>query len=174
MNLKYLVVGLSFTLPLVYFMGRGFDFNPNKIDSPLIGKAAPDFRLTTLGGGEAGLADIKGGKPAVVNFWATWCVPCRQEHPLLQKAAQRYGEKVQFYGIVYQDTEDKIRDWLGPAGSVYPTLVDMGSRTAIAYGVYGVPETFFVDRNGVVLDKYAGPLPSAYLIGMIEKLLGAS
>lgn len=170
-NWKYLGIGLVLVLPMLYFLARGFEFDPRRIDTPLIGKPAPAFRLPVLGGGERGLED-RAGKPAVMNFWATWCVPCRQEHPLLQQAARVYGDRVEFTGIVYIDTEEKIRQWLGPGGSVYPILIDDRTRTAIAYGVSGVPETFFIDRDGTMIEKYNGPLPAAYLRAMLEKLAG--
>jgi cytochrome c biogenesis protein CcmG/thiol:disulfide interchange protein DsbE len=172
MNLKYLVLGLLLVMPLLYFLGRGFEFDPKEIKSPLIGKEAPVFSLPVLGSTETMALSSYRGKPVVVNFWATWCVPCKQEHGLLLQAAARYGENVQFIGIVYQDTEEKIKAWLGSQGTAYPTLIDMGSRAAIAFGVYGVPETFFLDSQGIIVDKYAGPLPAAYLVDRLEHLLG--
>lgn len=172
MNWKYLFLGALFTVPLLYFLGRGFEFDPHRIDAPIIGRTAPVVTLPVLGGGERSVTSNT--QPVILNFWATWCVPCREEYPLLKEAAKRYGDKVQFLGVVYQDTEAAIQKLLGPGGAPYPTLIDTGSRTAIAYGVSGVPETFFITRSGVVLDKYSGPLPADYLVSMIEKLLESS
>lgn len=170
MNWKYLSVGLVLVVPLLYFLGRGFDFDPKEIQSPLVGKPAPELTLPALGGQTYQVSALK-GTPVVLNFWATWCVPCKQEHELLQQAAAHYEGKVQFLGVVYQDTEEKIRAWLGPTGSKYPTLLDIGSRGAIGYGVYGVPETFFINRAGVIVEKFAGPVSAQYLVATVEKLI---
>ena len=171
MNWKYLLIGLVMVVPLLYFLGRGFEFDPKEIKSPLVGKPAPELALSAIGGGQNyDLMALK-GTPVIVNFWATWCVPCKQEHALLQQAATHYQGQVQFLGVVYQDTEEKIKAWLGPTGSAYPTLLDVGSKGAIAFGVYGVPETFFINRTGVIVEKYAGPVSAQYLVGQIERLI---
>lgn len=173
MNWKYLLVGLLFTTPLVYFLARGFEFDPHTIDSPLIGKPAPGFTLDPLGGGAPVTLASHSGTPVVLNFWATWCVPCQQEHAALQQAARTFAGKVAMYGIIYNDTSENIQLWLNRRGSAYPTLLDPGTRTAIGYGVYGVPETFFIDRKGTIVEKYAGPLDLGGILSRIEKLVGA-
>jgi cytochrome c biogenesis protein CcmG/thiol:disulfide interchange protein DsbE len=99
----------------------------------------------------------------VVNFVATWCRPCVAEHHILVAAAKKWGDRVRFLGVVYEDTDANILKFLKRGGSAYPTLVDVGGRTAIAYGVYGVPETFFISPAGTIDDKHAGPVSMARL-----------
>ena len=112
------------------------------------------------------------GKPVVMNFWATWCVPCYQEHPALVGAARALGKDVQFLGVVYEDDEARVGAFLEKRGSAYPSLLDDGGRTAIAYGVAGVPETFFIDAAGRVVEKYVGPLDPETIARLVAKASG--
>jgi cytochrome c biogenesis protein CcmG/thiol:disulfide interchange protein DsbE len=171
MNRTVLIVGavLTAALVLVLFLALGKD--PSAIDSPLIGKAAPDFALRAVGTGETiDLAKYR-GRPVVLNFWATWCRPCWDEHPVLTENARMLGGRVQFVGVVFQDNENKIIDFLRQRGWAYPTLVDQQGKTAIAYGVGGVPETFFLDANGKIVAKYAGPLSTDLLQSFVTKAM---
>ena len=102
------------------------------------------------------------GKVVVLNFWATWCAPCWEEHPVLNETARAHPE-VQFLGVVFQDEEAKIQDFLRRRGAAYPTVIDEGGRTAIAYGVGGVPETFILDANGTIVVKHDGPVSQEQL-----------
>jgi cytochrome c biogenesis protein CcmG, thiol:disulfide interchange protein DsbE len=160
MNRTVLIVGvvLAATLVGVLFLGLGND--PGKIKSPLLGKPAPTFALRQVGTQNTiDVAQLR-GKPVVINFWATWCGPCWEEHPVLVANARALQPNVQFLGVVFQDKEDKILSFLDQRGSSYPTVVDDAGKTAIAYGVGGVPETFFLDANGVVVAKHTGPMTS--------------
>jgi cytochrome c biogenesis protein CcmG, thiol:disulfide interchange protein DsbE len=160
MNRTVLIVGavLAATLVGVLFLGLGND--PGKIKSPLLGKPAPTFALRQVGTQNTiDVAQLK-GKPVVINFWATWCGPCWEEHPVLVANARALQPNVQFLGVVFQDKEEKILSFLDQRGSSYPTVVDDAGKTAIAYGVGGVPETFFLDANGVVVAKHTGPMTS--------------
>jgi cytochrome c biogenesis protein CcmG/thiol:disulfide interchange protein DsbE len=158
MNRTVVIVGLVIFAALVGVLFFALGKDPQAIDSPLVGKPAPPFALKQAGSGATlDLAQFR-GKPVVINFWATWCVPCYQEHPVLTQAAQIYGGQVQFIGVVFDDAEGKILDFLRQNGGAYPTLMDQGGKTSIAYGVGGVPETFFLDRNGTIVAKYTGPL----------------
>ncbi|MFZ5477435.1 MAG: TlpA family protein disulfide reductase [Myxococcota bacterium] len=168
MNWKYLIGGLAVVGPLVAVLAAGFGQDPRHFESPLVGKPAPDFALRTLDGEEVDLADLKGRK-VVLNFWATWCVPCQQEHPVLLAGAARHPDTA-FYGVVYQDEPGKIRAWLERHGSAYPTLVDEGSKVALAYGVYGVPETYLIDPSGVIRHKFVGPVDAATLNAQLEAM----
>ncbi len=170
MNRTILVVGAILTLPLVVFLGIGLTKDPFSIESPLIGKQAPVFTLVDLDGETLRLEDLK-GKPVVVNFWASWCQPCKIEHPVLLAAAQRYEGRVTFLGVIYQDDPDVMRRIVARTGAYGASLVDSDSRVAIAYGVYGVPETFLIDRQGVIAEKITGPVDPNTFFGKIEGLL---
>ena len=169
MNRTVLLVGvfIAAAVVAVLFMGLGKD--PQHIDSPLIGRVAPDFALKAVGTGQT--IDLKEfrGKPVVINFWATWCNPCWQEHPTLVANARMLQPNVQFLGVVFQDEESKIMNFLNERGSAYPTLVDEKGKTAIAYGVGGVPETYFLDANGKIVAKYEGPMTPDILQSYVAK-----
>lgn len=172
MNRKVLIAGLIIVIPFIVLLVMNLGRDPHKIDSPLIGKASPPFSLRQVG--TPAVVDIMSlrGKPVVLNFWATWCVPCYAEHPVLVAGARQYAGKAQFIGVVYDDQENKIVQFLAENGSSYPTLFDESGQTAIAFGVYGVPETFFLDADGKIVDKHVGPLDPATLEAKL-RLAGA-
>ena len=168
MNRRILAVGLLLTLPLVGVLvaGLGRDLT---VRSPLVGRPAPAFSLRPVGGGTPlGTAELR-GKPAVVNFWATWCVPCYQEHGVLTRAARALEGRVRFVGVVYEDSEENVMGFVREQGSSYPSLLDDDGKTAIAYGIFGVPETFFLDAGGTVVSKFVGPLDDARLAAELRK-----
>lgn len=169
---KALLFGLLLVLPLLGVLLAGLFHNPNDLGNALADKNAPPFSLPRLSDGEEVHLRQFDGQPLVVNFWATWCRSCPQEHPVLVDGARRYGGKVQFVGIAYEDRRDRLKSWLTRhGGATYPTLVDVGGKVAVAYGVYGVPETYFIDREGVVRSKHVGPLDPATLRVRIEEIL---
>jgi cytochrome c biogenesis protein CcmG/thiol:disulfide interchange protein DsbE len=169
MNKRVLAIGALVTLPLVGLLLMSLGRDPRKVDSPLIGKKAPDFRLVPVGGGEPVSLEALRGRTVVLNFWATWCVPCFEEHPVLTQAARVMGKDVTFLGVVYEDEEAKVVSFLKDQGKSYPTLQDDGGKTAIAYGVYGVPETYFISPDGMIADKYVGPLTPRTLKSLVDK-----
>lgn len=171
-NKKILYGGLLVLAPILWVFIRGFSLNPNVIDSPLIDQPAPTFELPRLTDGQMVSIDQLRGKPVVLNFWATWCQSCPYEHPYLVRISQTFGSNVQFVGVAYYDKNDAISSWLRRnGGSVYPTLVDIGGKAAIAYGVYGVPETYVIDRDGTVRFKHTGPIDPNQLVQQLESLL---
>jgi len=109
----------------------------------------------------------------VLNFWATWCVPCLQEHPALSEASHSFPE-VQFLGVVYEDDAARATSFVQERPSGYPSLLDPDGRTAIAYGVFGVPETFFIDGSGRIVEKFVGPLEPASIAALIARAKGAA
>lgn len=171
MNRTVLAVGIIIAAALVGILFLGLGKNPAEIRTPLIGKPAPAFALKEVGTGRTvDMASLK-GKPVIINFWATWCGPCWEEHPVLVANARMLQPNVQFLGVVFQDEESKILSFLQQRGSSYPTLVDERGKTAIAYGVGGVPETYFLDANGVIRAKYSGPMSSDILQENLQKAM---
>ncbi len=143
---------------LALLLGLGLRLNPREVPSPFIGKPAPAFALPQLGTPSKTLAaaDLK-GRVWVLNVWASWCAPCRDEHPLLVALA-REG-RVPIVGLDYKDDPRNADEWLRRLGNPYEAVaVDADGRAAIDWGVYGVPESFVVDREGVVRLKHVGPL----------------
>ncbi len=140
------------------FLAVGLNLNPREVPSPLIGKPAPDFTLPRLDDANQALSrqDLA-GKVWVLNVWASWCVPCREEHPLLVEFARQRA--VPLYGLNYKDKPTDAIAWLGRYGNPYTaTLSDLQGKVGIDWGVYGVPETFVIDKQGVVRFKHIGPL----------------
>jgi cytochrome c biogenesis protein CcmG, thiol:disulfide interchange protein DsbE len=154
--------------------GSRFGVDPTLVRSPLIGKPAPVQRLPYLERpGALSLAELR-GRVVVVNFWASWCVPCRKEHPDLLAAAAVYrGAGVRFVGVVYQDQPAAAKEFLDELGwgNGYAYVTDPGSRAAIDFGVFGVPETFFVDRRGVVVAKVTGRSTFPLLADILDQIL---
>jgi cytochrome c biogenesis protein CcmG/thiol:disulfide interchange protein DsbE len=155
--------------------------DPSKLPSALIGKPAPVINLPPVpqlvnvdGTPVAGFTTSKlaQGKPTVVNFWASWCVPCVQEHPLLVEIGKATGVAV--HGVNYKDQPDAARRFLGRYGNPYASVgQDLNGRAAIEWGVYGMPETFVVDGKGTIVYKHVGPITpeslKARVIPAIEK-----
>ncbi len=171
-----LAIGLVATGGLVAVLASGFQHDPHDIASPLINKPAPDFALPTLeldGSGKQATVKLseKRGEPVVVNFWATWCVPCQEENPTMIAVAKELSGKSAFYGVIYQDKPEAIDAWLNLHGRGYPTLIDSGSQTAIAYGVYGVPETFVIDKKGIIREKFTGGVSFDGLASVVSALI---
>jgi cytochrome c biogenesis protein CcmG/thiol:disulfide interchange protein DsbE len=151
-------VPLGIFLLLAVLLGVGLTLNPREVPSPFIGKPAPAFSLPQLKAGAPPFepAQMK-GQVWVLNVWASWCAPCREEHPLLVAAAR--DKRVPIVGLNYKDDPRNASDWLRKLGDPYQDIaVDRDGRVAIDYGVYGVPETFVIDRDGIVRLKHVGPL----------------
>jgi cytochrome c biogenesis protein CcmG/thiol:disulfide interchange protein DsbE len=139
--------------------------------APAVGAPVPGFTLTALDGSPLRLEDYR-GQVLVVNFFASWCSPCRQEAPAFQQTWNAYREQgVQFVGIAYQDAAAKAQAFLDEYDLTYPSAVDPGSRTARAYGVTGVPETYIIDQQGNLVRHYIGGVTQAELRSDLEMLL---
>lgn len=161
---------------LVFLMGFGLTRNDDYLPSPLVGEPAPAFSLEVLDEDRrVSLDDLK-GRPVVVNFWASWCLACIEEHPVLIRAWQRYRDRgVEMVGIVYQDTPENARQYIEKHGGGWTQLLDPKSRAAIDFGVYGVPETFFIGVGGTIIHKHLGPVTDSLMTDQIESMLaGAS
>jgi len=155
----FLIPAAVFVLLVVAFkVGLGID--PSVLPSPLIDQPAPQFALPPLHGEARGFssADLA-GHVSLVNTFASWCAPCRAEHPVLNALAQT--KRVPIYGINYKDKEDLALAWIAELGNPYTRIGADDGRVGIDWGVYGVPETFIVDRDGRIRYKHVGPLTPA-------------
>lgn len=162
MNRRALVI-VALLAALFVLLALGLRKDPREIPSPLIGKPAPDFRLPLLGEKDRFLApaDLQ-GKVWLLNVWASWCSACREEHPLLLELARR--RLLPIVGLDYKDAPDAAQAWLRQQGDPYTLRpVDADGRVGIDWGVYGVPETFVVDRQGVIRYKHIGPITAESL-----------
>ena len=169
-NMLVLAGGALFLLPMVVLFAVSFGNDPKALPSVLTNQPAPLFNLEDTEGEPVSLEGLR-GTPVVINFWSTWCGPCKQEHGLLLEGAKRYPD-VQFLGVIYADSVNKVRRYLQEKGSGYPHLLDPTGRTAIEYGVGGVPETYFVDTSGTVVYKQVGPLNVPILQFWLDQLRG--
>ncbi len=149
---------LTIFIVMIGFLAVGLKLNPREIPSPLIGKAAPRFSLPQLQDQEKLFSPSElAGQVWLLNFWASWCSGCKTEHPVLMQLA-RSGE-VPIYGLDYKDQREEALTWLKRWGNPYPVVgVDESGRVGIDYGVYGVPETYVIDKLGVIRYKQIGPL----------------
>ncbi|MBI4317429.1 MAG: TlpA family protein disulfide reductase [Chloroflexi bacterium] len=133
--------------------------------------SAPDFTLALFDRGKLTLSDVR-GKPVVLNFWASWCAPCREEMPGLERVWRSYGDKeVLFLGVDIQDDEYDARAFLKEMGITYPVGRDPSDRIPISYGVTGIPSTFFISREGKVARRWVGSIAEEQLVAFIEELL---
>jgi len=189
MKWKIAVAAAVLAVPAVALLGFGLTRDPGAIPSPLPGRMAPEFALPAFTSGSptpmhpdsvphvdtVRLAALR-GDVVVLNFYASWCLACRDEHLVLQRVASRYvGTDVHFAGILYNDIVASALDWLKEMGPLpYPSLEDRGSRAAIDYGLYGVPETFIIGRDGRVVLKHVGPVTDSMLVSQIERLRAAA
>jgi len=169
----YFVPVLIFVV-IAVFLGIGLTLDPRKIPSPLIGKPVPEFRLPPVQGRSLGLASENlRGEVSLVNVFASWCVACREEHPLMMRIARE--RLVPLHGLNYKDRPQDAQRWLDELGDPYTrTGADIEGRVGIDWGVYGVPETFVIDREGRIAYKHIGPVTPAALkdtiLPLIEKL----
>lgn len=158
-------------IPVIALLWYGLTLDPNVIPSPLPGKPAPEFRLETLSGDTIALDELR-GQVVVLNFWASWCLACIDEHFYLVEAERRYRDlPFRLIGVVYNDSRENAVRWMERMGGSWPSALDPGSRTAIDYGVYGVPETYFIDRSGRVAYKQLGPVNRQILDVWVGRLL---
>jgi cytochrome c biogenesis protein CcmG/thiol:disulfide interchange protein DsbE len=160
-------------LPVLLLLGYGFRTDPREIPSPLIGKPAAPFTLKTFDGEPLTLEAFR-GRVVVINFWASWCYPaCYEEAPTLARAWHAYKDRgVMIVGIDIQDKEEAARKFLTQFGLTFPNAPDPMGRVSVDYGVYGVPETFFIDRAGRVRWKHVGAVTDGMVQERIETLLG--
>ena len=153
-----MLLPVSFFMLIVLLLGIGLTLDPRTVPSPLIDKSAPVFSLPPVQGRTLGLASTDlGQEVSLVNVFASWCVACRQEHPLLMDLSRR--DIVPIHGLNYKDPPQDAAAWLGSLGDPYiRTGADIDGRVGIDWGVYGVPETFVIDKRGRIAYKHIGPI----------------
>ncbi len=171
---RYLVP-IGFFL-LVIVLGIGLTLDPREVPSPFIGKPAPEFTLPTLNMPDQTISpsDMK-GQVWMLNVWATWCVSCRAEHEVLVKLSR--SNHIPIVGLNYKDESEKAKQWLQQLGNPYVVnAVDADGRVGIDWGVYGTPETFVIDKKGIIRHKQTGPVHAQVLqetiLPLIQKLQG--
>ncbi len=159
-------------LPVLLLLAYGFKTDPRQVPSPLVNRPAPPFSLRVFDGGNASLEQLR-GKPVVLNFWASWCFPaCYEEAPALEAAWQAYRDRgVMVVGVDIQDRDADAKAFLERFNLTFPNGRDLQGKLSIDYGVYGVPETFFIRRDGTIHYKHVGALTTQLLRSKIEEML---
>jgi cytochrome c biogenesis protein CcmG/thiol:disulfide interchange protein DsbE len=171
------LIPLAIFIAMLGFLGVGLKLDPREVPSPLIDKPAPVFRLQTLESPSRLMSsDEMRGQVWLLNVWASWCGGCREEHPILVEFAKT--RTVPIYGLDYKDQPDDARRWLANFGNPYVASVsDPDGRTGIEFGVYGVPETFVIDKAGIIRHKQIGPITPEVLrdtiLPLVKKLNAA-
>lgn len=185
MNWRRGLLGACVALPLLGLLAFGLRHDPRDIPSPLPGTSAPSFALEVFAPGQPPLAHPVGdtirladlrGQVVVLNFWASWCLSCRDEHATLSAVAREYaGKPVRFVGSLYQDRPSAGTEWIAQmGGQSYPSVQDPKSRTAIDYGLYGVPETYLISADGRIARKITGPASAEDVRHIVDSLLVAA
>jgi cytochrome c biogenesis protein CcmG/thiol:disulfide interchange protein DsbE len=171
MSWKKALIPLA-ALPLIGLLAYGFTTDPRAIPSPLIKKPAPPFTMTVYDGGPLSLESLR-GKVVLLNFWASWCFPaCYEEAPELERAWRAYRDRgLVVVGVDIQDTEAAGRQFIDQFKLTFANGPDPGGKIAIDYGVYGVPETFVIDRQGVIAHKQVGGVTDRMVAEQVEPLL---
>jgi cytochrome c biogenesis protein CcmG/thiol:disulfide interchange protein DsbE len=165
------LIPLAIFAVVVAFLFVGLGRDPREVPSPLVGKAAPDFELPRLAEPQRTFnPDSMKGEVWLLNVWASWCVSCHDEHPLLLALAK--NDAVKIVGLNYKDKRDDALAWLKRFGDPYALSVsDLEGRTGIDYGVYGVPETYLIDKQGIIRYKHIGPITEQTIEQKIMPLL---
>jgi cytochrome c biogenesis protein CcmG/thiol:disulfide interchange protein DsbE len=167
--LRYsIVLGIA---ALVVVLMLSFRRDPHDIRTGTVNKPAAAFTLDRLdGSGKVTLSD-HAGKVVILNFWASWCIPCKEENPALVRVWERYRTSdVVVIGIVYQDSLESARRYVRDNGVTWPTATDDDGRVAFAYGVFGIPETYFIGPDGIIAGRHIGPIDEATLVTAIDGL----
>jgi cytochrome c biogenesis protein CcmG, thiol:disulfide interchange protein DsbE len=168
---RRLVLTVLIIAPFLWLLAFGFTRDARYIKSPLVAKPAPPFTVTLFDGRSLLLDDLR-GKAVFLNFWASWCPPCRAEAKDLEKAWQNVKDKnMVFLGVAVQDTEKDSRDFLEEFGITYPNGADPSGKIAVDYGVWGIPESFFIDPQGRITYKHVGGIRADVATAKLDEAL---
>ena len=151
-----------------FFSLSGQPLGAEKGDGPGIGAPAPTFALQDVDGNVVQLSDFR-GRVVLVNFWATWCSPCRKEFPELARAYDEHNEEVVVLGVDLQENADEVRNFASEYGAKFPIVIDVKADVAAAYRLLGLPSSYFIDQQGILRDQFFGPLSRKTLDEKIEK-----
>jgi len=166
---RRIILTLAAIVPLIAILAYGFSRDPRYILSPLIGRPAPPFTVTLFDGKKLSLSDLR-GKVVFLNFWASWCPPCRAEARDIEATWKKYKDKdIVFLGIDIQDTEEAALAFLKEFEITYLNGRDSSGRISIDYGVWGIPETFFIDPEGWITYKHVGDLGSQIITSKLDE-----
>jgi cytochrome c biogenesis protein CcmG, thiol:disulfide interchange protein DsbE len=170
--LRHLVVAAVLPVLLVALLGSAVILRGTAASPTAIGSLAPDFSVTDLEGNPVRLAELR-GRPVIVNFWASWCVPCVEEFPLLREAAERHADDgLVVIGIVYRDRSESARAFMERNGGTWAVAMDPDERVAQAYGILGPPETFFIARDGTIAARQLGQFFATSLDEKVAAIVG--
>jgi cytochrome c biogenesis protein CcmG/thiol:disulfide interchange protein DsbE len=173
MKRLYVILGIFVLLcgGLLWVLLQGFGRNPHAVPFMLRGKPAPTFNVRRMDTGERVTLDHFKGRPLVINFWASWCQPCKYEHPVLEWGHRAFSNQVQFLAVTSDDDEELAKAALQRlGGSLLLHTIDQNGSMSVDYGTSGVPETYFVDASGIIRDKHIGPIDPDSLRIQIEAL----
>jgi cytochrome c biogenesis protein CcmG/thiol:disulfide interchange protein DsbE len=170
---RYTAVALILGLALVLTLA--FRRDPHDIKTGTVGKPAPAFILRSLTDGTSVSLDQYKGKIVVLNFWASWCIPCKEENPALTNVWERYrGTDVVLLGVVFQDSADAARTYTTRLGNTWTSAIDGDGQVALRYGVFGPPETYFIGADGIIAGRHIGPIDESTLLTGIDTLRKAA
>ena len=161
--LRYLALAATLPLVLLAVLAMSLLFRDAAAPAAIEGGRAPDFSLVDLDGNPIHLSELR-GRPVILNFWASWCGPCVEEFPLLREAVERHAaDGLVVIGVVHQDRSEAARDFMSRNGATWQAAMDPGDRVATAYGILAVPETFFIGRDGIIVERQIGQFSAASL-----------